>query len=97
MLHTFGEIFGFVHHKEGEEGLRELLATVNISREHLADAANELEQAGLTAPAQIIAEAAASALSEFNAGNPYDPTDAINWKTWRQSSDSSAAKSRQAS
>ena len=56
VLHTFGEIFGFVHRKEGEEGLRELLATVDLSREHLADAANELEQAGLTAPAQIIAK-----------------------------------------
>jgi hypothetical protein len=58
------EIFAFIHHREGETGLRQLLAMPlkDRTREDLQDAAAELQSAGLNAVAAIVTEAAARAL-----------------------------------
>lgn len=80
------ELFGFIHHKLGEEGLRELLTMMakdNTTAEFLQDAAAELEQAGLAKPAAIVAEIAAKSPSELDL-NPYE-TGSLNWQSWRQS------------
>lgn len=80
-----GELFGFVHHKLGEEGLRELLAMLansSTTREFLQDASDELDAAGLSRPAAIVAKFAAKAPSELDVGCPY-PDGSKEAKIWR--------------
>lgn len=77
------EVFGFVHRKFGEEGLRELLNMFDdLTCEFLEDAASELEAAGLSKPAAILATLATTAPSEFDIGNPY-AEGSFDWHYWR--------------
>ena len=70
---SFAEIAGFIHRKEGEDGLRKLLAMFDdLTREFLADAASGLEAAGLSKPAAILTTLAAEVPSELDSGNPYE-------------------------
>jgi hypothetical protein len=83
---TLAEIFGFIYRKEGESGLLELLAMFNdLTFETLQDAASELQAAGLSKPAAILTELAATTPSELDSGNPYAESDRINWASWRNS------------
>jgi hypothetical protein len=83
---SFAEICGFIHRKEGENGLRELLAMFNdFTCEFLAEAASELTAAGLSKPATILTALAATTPSELDSGNPYDEDDRLNWSEWRRS------------
>ena len=67
------EVFGFVHRKQGEAGLRELLSMLDdLTREFLEDAASELEAAGLSKPAAILTTLAATAPSGVDLGNSYE-------------------------
>ena len=81
-----GETFGFVYHKCGEEGLRELLSVVDsLTCEFLGDAAAELEKAGLSKPAAIVLEIAATKPSGLDVDNPYtDEEGSQNWLAWRK-------------
>jgi hypothetical protein len=68
------EVFGFVHRKEGEDGLRELLGMFgDLTSEFLEEAASELEAAGMSKPAALVRTFA------------NDESDYINWAEWRNS------------
>jgi hypothetical protein len=80
------EVFGFVHRKEGEDGLRELLGMFgDLTSEFLEEAASELEAAGMSKPAALVRTFANDVPSELDSGNPYDESDYINWAEWRNS------------
>jgi hypothetical protein len=82
---SFAEIAGFIHRKEGEEALRQLLAMFDdLTREFLQDAASELQAAGLSKPAAILTTLAATTPSELDSGNPYEEG-GLNWSEWRRS------------
>jgi hypothetical protein len=83
---SLAEIFGFIYRKEGEEGLQQLLAMFDdLTFETLQDAASELQAAGLSKPAAVLAELAAETPSELDSGNPYEEADRLNWSSWRNS------------
>ena len=84
---VFGEfdsiaaIMGFIHHTSGDDGLLELLATIEEpDGESFERYAGELDKVGLTRAAELVREAAANlpeAVSEcpFQEGTP-------RWRDW---------------
>src|SRR5215471_4245922 len=60
-LESFAELFGFIFKDTGEEGLHNFFAVAeehgrHQSRESLEEAADELEEIGMTKPAAILRE-----------------------------------------
>jgi hypothetical protein len=78
----------YIHHKYGEEMLREVFAAVEL-RESLEDAAAELEHRGLDKPAAVLYELAESAVSGIDMVPDYmvnaGPGFVAQWRrSWRQ-------------
>jgi hypothetical protein len=60
---SIASVLGFIHHKDGDEGLVELLATIeDPDRESLERYAEELEKVGLARAAELVRQHAANIL-----------------------------------
>jgi len=82
---VFGEfdsiaaIMGFIHHTSGDEGLAEMLATIDEpDRESFERYAGELEKVGLTRAAELVREAAKGASVPTNP-HPEGSANARDW------------------
>ena len=80
-------IMAFVHLKLGDEGLCDLLETIDADQESLERDAAELEEIGLPDVAAIVAEFAANSLSARKLYCPYEPEDRANYQSRQQSYD----------
>ena len=84
---VFGEfdsiaaVMGFIHHTGGDDGLLELLATIDEpDRDSLKRYAGELDKVGLTRAAEIVRDAAANIL-EAGSECPFQEGTA-RWRDW---------------
>jgi hypothetical protein len=76
------QILGFIYDQSGADGLNELLATVEATRESLQRHAEDLLEVGLKDVAAIVLEHADNAPSEADLC-PYDPDHTANHNSWK--------------
>ena len=80
---SIGAVMAFVHQRCGDEGLRQLMATIEVDQESLEAAAAELETVGFPQVSAIMLEAGAKALLAHVMHCPYAETDIHNYESWQ--------------
>lgn len=78
---SIAAVMGFIHHTNGDEGLVELLATIeDPDRESLELYADELDKVGLARAAELVREHAANILEAGSACPFQEGT--TRWRDW---------------